>query len=134
VLNDNRAVLIHLRFEQAQKCLEAALLLKNAEAYKDAANRSYYSIFHAMRAVLASDCFDSKKHSGIISEFRRRYIKPGVFSKIFSDIIDDAFEVRNNSDYNDFYVVSKEDVIHQTENAKIFLIAVEEYIKTLFTD
>lgn len=43
--------------------------------YKTVANRSYYAVFSAMRAVLALDSFDSKKHSGIIAEFRRRYLK-----------------------------------------------------------
>ena len=130
MLNENRSVLMKLRLEQANKCLESALLLSNAESNKDAANRSYYAIFHAMRAVLASDCFDSKKHSGIISEFRRRYIKNGIFPKEFSDIIEDAFDVRTDSDYNDFYVISKDDVTLQIENAKTFLAAVEDYIES----
>ena len=39
--------------------------------YKTVANRSYYAVFAAMRAVLALQGFDSKKHSGIIAEFRR---------------------------------------------------------------
>lgn len=30
---------------------------------------SYYAVFAAMRAVLALQGFDSKKHSGIIAEF-----------------------------------------------------------------
>ena len=38
-------------------------------SYRSANNRAYYSIFHAIRSVLALDGFDSKKHSGVISEF-----------------------------------------------------------------
>ena len=129
MLNENKSVLINLRLEQANKCLESAILLSNSGAYKDAANRSYYAVFHAMRAVLASDCFDSKKHSGIISEFRRRYIKNDIFPKKFSDIIEDAFDVRTDSDYNDFYVISKDDVTSQIENAKTFLATVGAYIE-----
>ena len=45
---------------------------------KGAANRSYYAIFHAMRAVLALDGIDMKRHSGVMSEFRRLYIKTGI--------------------------------------------------------
>jgi hypothetical protein len=66
-----------------------------------------------MRAVLASVGFSSKTHSGILSEFRRRYIKQGIFPKEFSDLIGDAFDVRNDSDYNDFYLISKEEVTHE---------------------
>ena len=81
-----------------------------------------------MRAVLAFDRFESKKHSGVISAFRKDYIKTGIFPVELSDIIEDAFEIRNDSDYDDFYVISKNDVATQIENAKTFLTAVEEYI------
>ena len=37
------------------------------QGIKSVANRSYYAVFHAMRAVLAFDKIDLKRHSGIIS-------------------------------------------------------------------
>ena len=129
--DDHRTSLMRYRLEQAQQCLDSALLLINAEVYKDAASRSYYCIFNTMRAVLAMDEFDSKKHSGVISAFRQRYIKTAIFPPEFSDIIRDAFDVRGNSDYADFFVITKEDVTKQVENAKIFLAAIEAYTKSL---
>lgn len=47
--------------------------------YDTAANRSYYAIFHAARVVLALDGQDYKKHSGVISNFQKNYIKTGIF-------------------------------------------------------
>jgi len=117
--------------KQAHECLSASERDINANAYRSAASRSYYAIFHAMRAVLAIDCFDSKKHSGIITAFRQRYIKEGIFPVEFSDIIKIAFENRGKGDYDDFFVISEEEVIEQIENVKTFLTAVENYIKTL---
>jgi len=114
------------RIHQAKECLKDADL--EANSLKTRANRSYYCIFNAMRAVLALDRFDSKKHSGIISAFRKDYIKTNIFPTTFSDIIEDAFVVRNESDYEDFYIVSKGKVTAQVENAKFFLEAVEKYI------
>jgi len=69
-----------------------------------------------------------KKHSGVISEFRKNYVKTGIFPPAFSDFIGDAFTVRNDSDYQDLYIVSKEQVAIQFENAKAFVMAVEEYV------
>jgi len=83
LLENSVRELVKFRLDQAERCLQAAKVEYDAEFYKDAANRSYYCIFHAMRAVLASECFDSKKHSGIISAFRQRYIKTGKFSSHF---------------------------------------------------
>jgi len=122
--------LASFRLYQAKECLQSAEREFAANSFKTVANRSYYCIFHTMRAILALDRFDSRKHSGVIAAFRQRYIKTGIFSAKYSDIVGNAFEVRNESDYEDFYVVSKHDVEAQLENAKVFLAAVEEYITT----
>jgi uncharacterized protein (UPF0332 family) len=118
--------LARYRIDKAKQWLRDAQI--SANSLETVANRSYYCIFSAMRAVLALDQFDSKKHSGVISAFRKNYIKPGVFPKEFSYIIDNAFDVRLDSDYEDFYLISKADVAAQVENAKIFLEAVEKYV------
>ena len=79
-----------VRFDHAKECLRDAKLLLAGESYRSAANRAYYAIFHAMRAVLALDGVDMKHHSGIISEFRKRYIKTGVFDASLSGLISGA--------------------------------------------
>jgi uncharacterized protein (UPF0332 family) len=79
---------------------ETSLVLFDSKHYRTANNRAYYSIFHGMRAVLAFDGFDSKKHSGIIAVFRKDYIKTGIFQENLSDIIGEASEIRNASDYD----------------------------------
>jgi uncharacterized protein (UPF0332 family) len=118
------------RIDQAAECLQDAQRSMDAGSFKGAANRSYYCIFHAMRAVLALDRLDFKHHSGVISKFREKYIKTGIFPAEHSDAIRDAFEIRTESDYKDFYIVSKNDVAMQIDNAQKFLKAVKEYIGT----
>jgi len=86
VIDENALALASVRMEQAKGCLKAAEILAREESYRDAANRSYYCIFHAMRAVLALERFDSKKHTGIIAAFRQRYIKTAIFTPELSDI------------------------------------------------
>lgn len=101
--------------------------------YKTVANRSYYAVFSAMRAVLALDNFDSKKHSGIIAEFRKRYIKTEIFPKDFSLIIDELVEIRQGSDYDDFCIVSKEEVENQLNNAETFVDEIESYLNDIYS-
>jgi len=79
--------LAKFRLEQASECLLSSEALIDVNHFKDSANRSYYCIFHSMRAALALEGYDSKKHSGIISEFRKRYIKTGKIDAIYSDMI-----------------------------------------------
>ncbi|MDR2592337.1 MAG: HEPN domain-containing protein [Chitinispirillales bacterium] len=114
------------RIDRARLCLQDAKT--PGVSFENAANRSYYCIFNAMRAVLSLDQFDSKRHSGVISVFRKGYIRTGVFPVEFSSIIDKAFDIRLESDYEAFYIVSKADVAAQVENAEVFLAAVEKYV------
>ena len=106
------------RYEKARNNLRSAKKLFENDDYASANNRAYYAIFHAIRAVLALDQFDSKKHSGVISEFRLRYIKTGVFSKDLSDMVGSAFEIRNDSDYEDMFIASKAETEEQIRNAE----------------
>lgn len=116
------------RMEQARQCITSAKALVEIDDYKGAANRSYYAIFHAMRSVLALEGKDFSKHSGVSAYFRKEYIKTEIFDVELSDIISMAFEIRSNSDYDDFYVISMEEVNEQIENAIRFCDAVELYL------
>lgn len=116
------------RYEQSQQCIKSAKILVQAEDYKGAANRSYYAIFHAMRSVLALENKDFSKHSGVSAYFRKEYIKTEIFEVELSDIISSAFDVRSNSDYDDFYVISKEEVDEQITNAIKFCNAIKEFL------
>lgn len=117
------------RMEQAEQCLESAKLLLEADDIKGAANRSYYGIFHAIRAVLALEGKDFAKHSGVISFFRQNYIKTGILDVSLSDIITDAFQVRTECDYNDYYIISKAEVEEQVQNAERFIETISDYLE-----
>ena len=122
--------LSNVRLEHADECISAAKSLLESENYKSAANRAYYTVFHAMRAVLAFDKIDMKHHSGIIAEFRRLYIKTGIFDAELSKIISVLSDSRNDSDYDDFFIVSKEEVAEQIKDAELFLEKIKEYVST----
>lgn len=119
------------RIERAKEDLDAAHMLFEAGNYRIANNRAYYAIFHAMRAVLVFDDFDSSKHSGIIAEFRRRYIKESIFPAEVSKMIGEAFTIRNASDYDDMFIASKADTESQIANADYIYKLLSEYIMVL---
>jgi uncharacterized protein (UPF0332 family) len=126
--DENAAALSVYRLEKAREALNDADIALRNNSYNMAANRSYYSIFHGMRAVLALDGFDSRKHSGIISAFNKDYVKTGIFHVSASETIKSAFNVRGKSDYDDFFVVSKEEVSEQIRKARVFLDEVSGYL------
>lgn len=116
------------RKEQAERCIRSAKLLAEDEDYKGSANRSYYAIFHCMRSVLALEGKDFSKHSSVSAYFRKEYIKTGIFDIELSDIIREAFDIRSDSDYDDYYLISKEDVMEQIQNAEIFYQKINSYL------
>lgn len=132
MLNVDLINLSKARIQHAEDCLNEAKILLSANEFKGTANRSYYAAFHAMRAVLILDEFDSKKHSGIIAKFREKYIKTELFDKSVSDIISSLFSVRTASDYDDFYIVLKEDAVSQFEKAETLLNLIESYLKNKY--
>lgn len=125
--------LSNYRLDKAEENLKAAKVLLNVNHYSDSVNRSYYAIFHSLRALLAFDEFDSKKHSGIISFFNKYYVKENKFHKKYSIILNQAFTVRNKFDYDDFYIVSKQDAEDQIINAEIFIEGMKAYISTIIS-
>lgn len=128
MLDKERIDLAQYRLEKAKGCLKTADVLYEIEDFMTAANRSYYAIFHAVRAVLALDGVDRKKHSGVIAYFQEHYIKTGQFEKQYSTVLKNSFLVRQESDYEDFYVISKDDIKRQIDDAKQFVGEVEHYL------
>lgn len=118
------------RIEKAKIDIQASEENFNLGLYETSANRSYYAIFHAIRALLALEGIDFKKHSGVISHFRKNYINTKIFGIEYSDFIKNAFDIRNDSDYEDFFVIAKQDVEKQIVNAKKFVTVIENYINT----
>lgn len=113
------------RMARAHEMLIAAESNLQIQQYKTSLNRSYYAIFHAMRAANILKGFDSSKHSGVIAFFNKEYIKNGTLERNLSMIIKSSSFLREKSDYDDFFIASKSDAEKQLENAKIFLNSIE---------
>lgn len=124
---DNRKELSEYRLKMAKEKLKSAKLLLDSQQWKDSIGRSYYAIFTAARALLALDGQDFARHTGVISYFQKTYIKTKVFDVKYSRYISEAFQIRNNTDYADFYIVSREDAEEQYERAVEFYNEIEKY-------
>ncbi len=75
--DDKKRTLADYRLARAKELINDAVTLLDAGSYRSANNRAYYAIFYAMRAILAMDETDFKKHSGVIQYFQREYVKQG---------------------------------------------------------
>ena len=128
MLDENKIALAGYRLDKVSNELASSRDNFSAERYAESLSNSYYAIFHSIRAVLALEGKDFKKHSGVISYFQVHYIKTGTFSKEISDFIQGAFRLRTKADYEDFYVASRIDTEQQLRNAETTYVQVKEYI------
>lgn len=126
---DHRKELMQYRLEMADERLHSAKILLEDGSYKDSIGRSYYAMFTSVRALLALEGQDFSKHSGVIAYFQKEYIKTGKFDKKYSKYISQAFQIRNNTDYADFFIVSQQDAALQYEKADEFLRVIKEYLE-----
>lgn len=116
------------RFQCACENLNDAKLLMDAGSFKSSVNRSYYAIFHMLRAVTALDHFDASKHSAVIAYVNRMYVKEGVFDKALSKILAKAYRLRENADYKDFEIISMDMAKEQIERAAKIMDMIKPYL------
>lgn len=131
MLLETRKDLAQYRILAAKERLESAKLLLDNDSYKDSVGRSYYAMFTSVRALLAIDGVDYSKHAGVIAYYQKNYIKTEVFDKKFSKYLSQAFQIRNNTDYGDFFIVSEADAMEQYEKAVEFFEVIQKYIKAV---
>ena len=122
-----RQDLVLYRLETAKNDLKSARVLLAIEDYKGANNRAYYSIFHAINAVHAVSGKAYKRHKDALANFNKEYVKTSIFPREMGRKIGQAEEIRHASDYDDFYIASKEESEQQILIAEEFLILVEKY-------
>lgn len=86
--------------------------------YLNANNRAYYAIFHAIRAVLATERIDFKRHKDVLAYFNQYYVKTEIFPRSISRKISQSSKVREDSDYDDEFIPTDEETKAQIDAAK----------------
>jgi len=122
-----RKDLVLYRLQTARSDLKSARILLAAEEYKGANNRAYYAIFHAINAVHAVSGKAYKRHKDAIANFNKDYVKTEVFPREIGRKIGEAEEIRHASDYDDFYIASREESERQVSVADEFIKMAEKY-------
>ncbi len=58
-----------------------------------------------------------KRHKDALANFNKNYIKTEIFPRILGRKIAEAEEIRHASDYDDFYIATREEVEEQIDTA-----------------
>ncbi len=126
---DNRhADLCKYRMQESKDTLQVAENCLKDGFYKDAINRAYYAAFYAIKAVLALGVVDFKRHKDVIAFFNKEYVSRELFPKELGRRLATLKQLREKSDYDDFYIASKEKAAEQVETARLIQNKIEEYL------
>ena len=116
--------LVMYRIETA---LQSAMVLMEVSDYRGANNRAYYAIFHAISAVHALNGKGYKRHKDSLGNFNKEYVKTEIFPKSLGRKIAESEEIRHASDYDDFYIATRDEAEEQIATAKELIQLVEKH-------
>lgn len=125
---DRQKELSNYRIQQAEESLIVAKTCFENEFYKDSINRSYYSVFYAIKAVLALGTIDFKRHKDVVAHFNKEYVATELFPRELGRKIGSLKQIREESDYDDFYIASREEAETQIETAELVVQKIKEYL------
>ena len=121
------------RLNKAKETLETARMIFNdGKDFTSANNRAYYAIFYAIRAVLAIEEIDFKRHKDVLAYFNKEYVNKERFPKKIGRKISQAQRVREDSDYDDDYEPSLEKTEQQINTAQDLIELVETSINDYY--
>ena len=125
---EERTTLVRYQMEKARNTMCEAEALMAGNLWNGAANRLYYSVFHAVSALLIHDKHQVNTHQGSHALFGLNYIKsckiPAEYGRLYSQLQ----TMRDESDYNCLYDVNPDELKEKLEPAKQLLNIIETMI------
>jgi uncharacterized protein (UPF0332 family) len=112
-----------LHFERAAECVEDSQVLLDNERPAAAVARVYYAMFHAATAVLEVKGIKRSSHRGILSAFGQYLVKPGLIEQKFHLYLREAFELRQQIDYDPIVDINLQQAKEALEQAIDFVDA-----------
>ena len=131
--HEEQLALAKARLEIAESLLSDARDLLQKGSYRSANNRAFYSMEKSVKAILALKGTDASSHNALARTFHNEYVNNGTEQLEFSHdeykMFVLASSIRTNSDYDDFYVCSKEECEKQVETAEHYLKRCSEIVE-----
>ena len=123
-------VLIKYRISRAEETLEEVkLAIENGRLYL-AANRIYYAAFYIVSALALKRGFKTSKHSHLLSWFNKEFVKKEILEKSLGKFYLDAFEMRQEGDYDDLVKFDLNYIQAKFLLAQNFVLKIREIINS----
>ena len=114
--------------DRANETLAEAKMAFENESYLLAANRVYYSAFYTVSALAIKNNFSTSKHGQLLGWFNQYFIKTKIIEKHFGEFYKNVFQMRQQSDYDDFVEIDKASIEEKFRTAMEFIDRVSELL------
>ena len=122
--------LIQYRTNRAEETLEEAKLAIENNRLHLAANRIYYSAFYVVSALALKKGFKTSKHSQLLSWFNKEFVKKELIDMNLGKFYLDAFEMRQESDYDDLVSFDLKYIEEKLNQVKNFVKSIKQIINS----
>lgn len=120
---------VRLYMKHAFDMLAAAEHNSAAGFLGTAVNRSYYAVFYAACALLATRGLSRSRHTGVIAAFRQHFVKSGLMEAEFGEIYGRVMDDRHISDYDVAASIEPDQVKADLADARRFVERIERYLQ-----
>lgn len=127
-MDERQKNLSNYRIAEAEDSLKVVAHCLKEGLYKDSINRSYYAAFYAVKAILALSTVDFKRHKDVMGYFNKEYVAKEIFPREIGRKLGTLQRVREKSDYDDFYIASREKAEEQFQTAELVIGEVKKYL------
>ena len=125
---EEKNALIYNKIRRSRETwVEAKGIMENKYWYA-AANRMYYSCYYMVSALLMKNGLSAHTHGGVIGLFGLNFVKTGIISSELGKFYSQLFELRQTGDYDDWKVVTENDIMPLVPTAEVFLETLEKLI------
>ncbi len=107
---EQRDAIVKFELDKSDLNYRQALLGIDADYWDLVANRLYYSLFHAISALLIRNRIPVKSHKGAVMMFNYHFVRTEVFSKEEGQLVSFLQSKREEGDYNCMMKIEKSDI------------------------
>jgi len=125
---EDRNTLITLRLQRANETILETKANMQLGYWRIAANRLYYACYYAVSALLIKNEITAHTHAGVINQFGLYFVKRELISKEQGKLFKQLFNLRQSSDYDDWFDLNEKDVKPLLEPTEKFIAEIKNLI------
>ena len=127
--DEERDALVKYRIEKAYGTLVEAQDCAEGNHWTLTANRLYYAVYYASKALLIQNGIVAKSHEGVIGMIGQNFVVPGIITIDEARLLARLQNMRKTGDYDDFKEWHQEDVEPLFEKVEDYINKIKSLVE-----